>query len=53
MLPQSNGKATGNLYFDGLVIVDLTETFGAGNEPDKNWCDKNINYFEGTTTVIY
>ena len=24
------------------IIVDLTEIFGVGNEPDKEWCDKNI-----------
>ena len=24
------------------MIVDLTDTFGAGNEPSKEWCDHNI-----------
>ena len=24
------------------ILVDLTEIFGAGNEPDLAWCDKNI-----------
>lgn len=38
-------------YVDDLVIIDLTETFGAGNEPDKDWCDKHITFFDGTTTI--
>lgn len=40
-----------NAYFDGFTIIDLTETFGSGNEPDKEWCDRNIDYFDGTTTI--
>lgn len=39
------------VYFDGLMIVDLTATFGAGNEPDKAWCDQNIAFTTSTTTV--
>lgn len=38
-------------YADGNVLVDLTATFGSGNEPDVSWCNSNINYFEGTTKV--
>lgn len=44
-------KTTDNVNIDAVGIVDLTEGFGAGNEPNKAWCDKNINYFDGTTTV--
>lgn len=33
------------------LLVDLTEIFGAGNEPDKDWCDENIGYFVGSRTV--
>ena len=40
-------------YFDGYLLVDLTETFGAGNEPSQEWCDANINWFEGTTKINY
>lgn len=44
-------------YADGVVIIDLTETFGEGNEPctttDKTWCDANLDYFDGTKTVYY
>ena len=54
MLAQANSENTKNeeFYFDGLIVIDLTATFGAGNEPDKEWCDNHINYFDGST-VIY
>lgn len=42
---------TGTMYYDGLMLIDLTAAFGAGNEPDKEWCDENIEYFNGTKTV--
>lgn len=31
-----------NSYCSRLMIIDLTDTFGAGNEPTKEWCDNNI-----------
>ena len=46
--------STNNLqegYGDGAFIIDLTETFGVGNEPTKEWCDENIDYFDGTQTI--
>ena len=39
--------------WDNVMLVDLTETFGAGNEPSLEWCDENINWFEGTTKINY
>ena len=50
MLAQAN-ITSGVFFYDGLVVIDLTATFGSGNEPDKEWCDKHINYFDGTTTI--
>lgn len=38
-------------FVDNVILIDLTATFGSGNEPDKDWCDKHINYFDGTTTI--
>ena len=38
-------NGTNNLWADGLMIIDLTEAFGAGNEPNKAWCDENIPFF--------
>ena len=35
-----------------LMAFNLTQTFGAGNEPSKEWCDANLpDYVEGTKSV--
>ena len=50
----TRNKCTANvdtILADGVVLVDLTETFGAGNEPTKEWCDTHLNYFEGTIYI--
>lgn len=36
-------------YFDSFILIDLTETFGEGNEPELEWCDENIIYFDNQT----
>lgn len=43
----------GEIVFNNIVVLDLTETFGAGNEPTQEWCDENISNFEGTTKINY
>lgn len=43
--------ATEAAYVDNLFIIDLTEIYGAGNEPPKSWCDANIHYFDGIGIV--
>lgn len=43
-------SAVNPCWTDCLMIVDLTAAFGAGNEPDKAWCDANIPYFDGQYT---
>lgn len=50
-LDYNNANTAGSMWFDGLMLVDLTATFGAGNEPDKTWCDANITFTTSTTTV--
>lgn len=35
-------------WIDGVMVIDLTEAFGAGKEPDKEWCDNYIPWFDGT-----
>ena len=30
------------------MLIDLTDAFGAGNEPTYDWCEANIPYFVGT-----
>ncbi len=42
---------TGSAWYDGWMIIDLTEAFGSGNEPTQDWCDTNIPYFSGTRTI--
>lgn len=54
MLAQSNGNGSGTVAFDGLMVVDLTACFGAGQEPSQKWCDQQFNdYFDTTKTVRY
>lgn len=50
-LGSSVGQADTEGYIDNVLVIDLTEIFGAGNEPSKEWCDENISYFDGTTTI--
>lgn len=38
--------STADCWCDGLMIIDLTESFGKGNEPSKEWCDEVIPFFE-------
>lgn len=40
-------------YFDDIILIDLTETFGSGNEPSKEWCDKNIKWFNGSKEIFW
>ena len=47
----NNQANSASMWFDGLMLVDLTATFGAGNEPDKAWCDTNIPFTTSSTTV--
>ena len=46
-----NAGTTADTWVDGLMLIDLTECFGAGKEPNVFWCDRNIPYFEGTKTI--
>lgn len=38
----NNQNRAGAMWFDGAMLIDLTDIFGSGNEPTKDWCDKNI-----------
>lgn len=40
-------------YIDDVMLIDLTAAFGAGDEPTQEWCDTNIKYFAGNTTIQY
>lgn len=39
-------NSTTDSWCSRMMIVDLTDTFGAGNEPTKEWCDANIREHE-------
>ena len=41
------------ILFNNIVVLDLTATFGAGNEPTKEWCDENISDYKGTIKINY
>lgn len=46
-----NGGTVGTVWYDGLMLIDLTATFGSGKEPSKEWCDNNIPFFIGSKTM--
>lgn len=50
--PVGSNSLSGAFYMDDVLLVDLTETFGVGKEPTKEWCDENLDYFDGTTTKM-
>lgn len=43
--------ATKTLYRTQPILIDLTAMFGQGEEPTKEWCDANIDYFTGVNDV--
>ena len=44
-LDYNNNNVAGTMYFSSPMLIDLTEAFGSGNEPTKEWMDSNIPYF--------
>lgn len=41
------GSAVCKYTMHDYVIYNLTQLFGAGKEPQQEWCDKNLPYLEG------
>ena len=37
------------VYFGCITLVDLTECFGAGNEPNIEWCDQHLRFYDGNS----
>ncbi len=37
-----NGNTSSSIYVSRFILIDLTDTFGNGKEPSKEWCDNNI-----------
>ena len=46
-----NNNQEGYIWADGMMLVDLTNDFGAGNEPDREWCDANIPFTTSSVAV--
>ena len=44
---QSNHDVT----IDSLVLIDLTNDFGEGNEPTLEWLNNHISYFDDTISI--
>lgn len=40
------------VYYDGIYVINLTDTFGRGNEPTREWLDQYIPYFETTANIL-
>lgn len=36
---------------DCFMLIDLTTTYGMGNEPTQAWCDQNIRFFENILMI--
>lgn len=47
-LDYNNNYAAGTMYVSAPMLIDLTATFGAGNEPTREWMDEHIPYFTGS-----
>lgn len=50
--PAVNGtmKANRDAWITGAMLIDLTATFGAGNEQSVEWCERNLPFFKGSFT---
>lgn len=39
-------------YYTEAMLINLTDSFGAGKEPEIEWLDKNIDYFSDSVSFI-
>jgi hypothetical protein len=39
------------LYMKNLMVIDLTATFGTGNEPSQVWCDANLPFIVASSST--
>ncbi len=39
-------------FFTEVVLINLTDSFGAGHEPTREWLDKNVDFFSDTVSFI-
>lgn len=53
MIQDHNVSDWQTIYVKNVIAVNLTQTFGEGNEPTKEECDQIFaNYFDGTKSTI-
>jgi hypothetical protein len=53
IIGRSDVGTSGTHEIDDILVIDLTNTFGAGNEPTKEECDQIFaNYFNGTKSTV-
>lgn len=52
-LDLNNNFVDSEMWFDGMLLVDLTETFGEDAEISLDWLDKNIPWFEKDYTYKF
>jgi len=48
-----NNKNEGTIWWDDYMAYDLTEIFGAGNEPSKEYCDELFDIQVTSSTATY
>lgn len=46
------GNGTGLAQITEVMLINLTSSFGSGNEPTKEWIDNNIEWFDGTISYL-
>ena len=46
----NNSGVVGSMYFDGVMLIDLTATFGS-SYPDKEYLDSHLVYFNNTASM--
>ena len=53
IIAKSSQSSVFNIYVKSVMVINLTATFGAGNEPDLAACDAMFSsYFDGTKSFI-
>ena len=45
----NNGDSLTPVYLSSTMFFDITEAFGTGNEPNKEWLDANITFADSQT----
>ena len=46
----NNNSVAGTMYFDGVMLIDLTASYGT-NYPTEDYLDSHLVYFSGTASI--